>query len=239
MESILNLQLSLFGSFINIKPQNDIVIQLLTNLKEENFMPGTVDIAMVDANTKQISSESRLQLVSEDKTLNIVFLQDRIDFNYNLIPNTPQIKNIQFLVNNMATLIQKVFAAFSSTTGNRLAFNCRFLLDKMEEEKMDLFIKRYSNVPSFFQSSNVAEWNMRFNNPAEVPVKGDAKEMCNRIVEFGIMQSAIDDSNAIGIAFDINTLADNLELRFNYENLMFFANQNIDFICSALSEIEG
>ena len=43
MESILNLQLSLFGSFINIKPKNEIVIQLLTNLKEENFIPGTSD----------------------------------------------------------------------------------------------------------------------------------------------------------------------------------------------------
>lgn len=239
MESILNLQLSLFGAFINIKPKNDIVIQLLTNLKEENFMPGTIDIAMVDANTKQISSESRLQLVSEDKTLNIVFLQDRIDFNYNLMPNTTQIQNLQLLVNNMSILIRKVFAAFASTTGNRLAFNCRFLLDKMDDEKLDAFIKRYSNEPSFFQSSNVAEWNLRFNNPSEIPVKDDAKEMCNRIVEFGIMQSSIDDSKSIGIAFDINTLANNLELRFNYEDLMLFANQNIDFICAALSEIEG
>ena len=56
MESVLNHQLSLFGSFINIKPKNDIVMQLLTNLQGDNFIPGTVDIAMIDANTKQISS---------------------------------------------------------------------------------------------------------------------------------------------------------------------------------------
>ena len=239
MESVLNLQLSLFGSFINIKPKNDIVMQLLTNLQGDNFIPGTVDIAMIDANTKQISSESRLQMVSEDKTLNIVFLQDRIDFNYSLLPNTPPIENLQTLVNNMATLIKKAFAVFASTTGNRLAFNCRFLLNKKSQDELDAFIKRFSNVPSFFQSSNTTEWNMRFNNPAEVPVRDDAKELCNRIVELGIMQSAIDDSQSIGVAFDINTLANNSELRFNYENLMFFANQNIDFICAALSEIEG
>ena len=239
MESILNLQLSLFGSFINIKPKNDIVMQLLTNLQEENFIPGTVDIAVIDADTKQISSESRLQMVSEDKTVNIVFLQDRIDFNYNLLPNTPQAKNLKALVNNMANLIQKVFATFVSTTGNRLAFNCRFLTDKKTKESIETFIQRYSHIPSFFQNSNVTEWNIHFNSPEEVPVSEDTKEVCNRIVEFGIMQSTMDDSKSIGVVFDINTLANNLELRFNYENLMFFANQNIDFICSALSEIEG
>lgn len=237
MESILNLQMSLFGSFINIKPKNDLVIQLLTNLQDYNFIPGTVEVAMIDATTKQITSDSRLQLISEDKTINIVFLQDRIDFNYNFIPNTELLKDIRSLVNYMGNLVQKVFAAFASTNGNRLALNCRCLLEKMNDENLSSFVEKYTHLPSFASINNLSEWNMRLNSPQSMTVRADTNEPCNRIVEFGIMRS-LDNSKSIGLTFDINTLAENMEMRFNYEDLVFFANKNIDFISSALSEVE-
>jgi hypothetical protein len=238
MESILNLQMSLFGSFTNIKPKNDLIIQLLTNLKDYNFIPGTVEVAVLDAQTKQITSDSRLQLFSEDKTINIVFLQDRIDFNYNLLPDALPIKDIRSLVDSIGKYVQKVFSVFPSTTGNRLAINCRCLLDNMNEIELKSFIEKYNKIPSFLSIDNLSEWNMRLNNPEYLLVNVDNKEICNRIIEIGIMNSVLDDSKAIGLTFDVNTVADNTEMRFTYKDLLFFANENIAFVCSALSEIE-
>lgn len=45
MDKILNFQVSLFGRFIDIKPKTDIILKLLTNLQEEAFIPGTVDLS--------------------------------------------------------------------------------------------------------------------------------------------------------------------------------------------------
>jgi len=94
VDKVLNLQMSLFGSFINIKPETDIVINLLTSLKEDKFIPGSADIASVDLKTGKMNVESRMQMISPDKTWSIVFLPERIDFNYNYQEGTTVFKNI-------------------------------------------------------------------------------------------------------------------------------------------------
>ena len=82
MDKILNFQVSLFGRFIDIKPKTDIILKLLTNLQEEAFIPGTVDLAVLDPMTKKITTDSRIQMISQNKAWSIVFLEERIDFNY-------------------------------------------------------------------------------------------------------------------------------------------------------------
>jgi hypothetical protein len=73
MDKILNFQVSLFGRFIDIKPKTDIILKLLTNLQDEAFIPGTVDLAVLDPMTRKITTDSRIQMVSQDKTWSIVF----------------------------------------------------------------------------------------------------------------------------------------------------------------------
>ena len=50
MEKIVNFQTSLFGSFINIKPRTAVVLSLLNNLKDESFIPGTIDLLSLNSN---------------------------------------------------------------------------------------------------------------------------------------------------------------------------------------------
>ena len=88
MDKVLNMQVSLFGSFINIKFETEIVIKLLTALKDDGFVPGSVDVASVDIPTGKMTVDSRMQMISPNKTWSIVFLPERIDFNYNYQPET-------------------------------------------------------------------------------------------------------------------------------------------------------
>ena len=108
MARLNNLQLSLFGNFINIKPQTDIVIKLLTALQVEQFIPGSADIANVDIKTGKVTLDSRMQLVSPDKTWTIVFLNDRIDFNYNFQDTTTVYKDAERVVASGKSLIEKL-----------------------------------------------------------------------------------------------------------------------------------
>ena len=67
-------------------------------------------------------------MVSEDKTWNIVFLENRIDFNYNYRPDTQKYIKIDDLCNYVKNLVEKVFRTFPETTGNRIAVNGKILL---------------------------------------------------------------------------------------------------------------
>lgn len=59
MDKVLNLQMSLFGSFRNVRLETEIVINLLTALKDEGFVPGSADIASVDLKTGKMTVDSR------------------------------------------------------------------------------------------------------------------------------------------------------------------------------------
>lgn len=58
MEKIVNFQTSLFGSFINIKPRTAVVLSLLNNLKDESFIPGTIDLLSLNP----VSGELQLKI---------------------------------------------------------------------------------------------------------------------------------------------------------------------------------
>ena len=105
MEKIVNFQTSLFGSFINIKPRTAVVLSLLNNLKDESFILGTIDLLSLNPVSGEIATENRIQMVSEDKTWNIVFLENRIDFNYNYRPDTQKYIKIDDLCNYVKNLV--------------------------------------------------------------------------------------------------------------------------------------
>ena len=69
MGKVQNLQLSIFGDYISIKPNTDLFIQLLSALREEQFIPGSVDIANIDIKTGRLAIDHRVQLLSLNKRL--------------------------------------------------------------------------------------------------------------------------------------------------------------------------
>jgi hypothetical protein len=183
MDKVLNLQMSLFGSFMNIKPETEIVIKLLTSLKEDKFIPGSADVASVDLKTGKMSVESRMQMMSPDKTWTIVFLPERIDFNYGYQSDTPVYKNIDTILTYANTLVEKVFCVFPATTGNRLALNCKLSLENMTPDDMMQFCSRFTKPLSAYSGESFAEWSVRFNARGKYEVEEGKEEDCNRIAE--------------------------------------------------------
>ena len=164
MDKILNFQVSLFGRFIDIKPKTDIILKLLTNLQEEAFIPGTVDLAVLDPMTKKITTDSRIQMISQNKAWSIVFLEERIDFNYNFQPDTMSIKKIVDAYEYIKKLIEKVFSVFPDTTGNRIAFNGKILLNEMTDEEVDRFMNKFSSPLSIYNDKKDVQVVNTLNN---------------------------------------------------------------------------
>ena len=244
MDKVLNMQTSFFGSFIDIKLETEIVIKLLTALKDDGFVPGSADITSVDLKTGKMFVDSRLQLVSTDKTWSIVFLPDRIDFNYNYQQGTSVCKNIDGLLITAKELIEKVFSVFSGTIGNRLALNCRFALENMTEDDLSQFCNRFTKPLSAYNQESFVEWSVRFNSRGKCKISEDKEEECNRITEMMQMdaqQSPIQgtDNHGVVLSIDVNTLQQNMSQRFQYNHLIRFDNEAAKFIADITKEVEG
>ena len=241
MDKILNFQASLFGNFVDIKPDAKTILKLLTKLQDEDFIPGSFEVNKVDIQTGKLTTESRLQIISTDKSKSIVFLEERIDFNYNYNENASVYKSIEKLCDLVKPFITKVFSEFSDMRGNRLALNCRILMDEMTDEEFDVFYKRFTIPLKIYSNEALEEWSIRYNHYESMPVLGDdIKEKCNRIIsmERNVVNSVISPKRVIAI-LDVNTLPENKELRFNHNNLLPFMDAAKNFIEEAIKEIEG
>ena len=51
-------------------------------------------------------------------------------------------------------LIEKVFSVFPDTTGNRIAFNGKILLNEMTDEEIDRFMNEFSSPISIYKDKN-------------------------------------------------------------------------------------
>ena len=164
MDRIVNMQMSLFGGFHTIKFETDIVIELLTALKDDGFVPGSIDIGTVDIRTNRIRVDSRLQLLSPDKTWVVTFMPERIDFDYNYRIGTASYKNIDELLDYGTGLISKVFSVLNTLQGNRLALNCKYILEDPSEEVSRKLAKRFTTPFAAYEDEAFAEWTARFNS---------------------------------------------------------------------------
>ena len=245
MDKVLNLQVSFFGSFRNIRLETEIVIDLLTALKDDGFVPGSVDIASVDLKTGNMNVDSRIQMISPDKTWVIVFLPDRIDFNYNYQIGTTEHKHIDNLLVYIKKLVEKVFSVFKSTIGNRLALNCKLVLENMTEDDLKQFCGRFTNPLSAYNGDSYAEWSVLFNARGRFRISEVETEECNRITEMTQVEDQnglIDETNishSIILSMDVNTIPSNNVQRFKYNHLLCFANDVAQFVNEVMKEIEG
>lgn len=243
IDKVLNLQISLFGSFIDIKLKTEIVINLLNALKEYGFVPGSADVASIDIKTGKMTVDSRMQMLSPDKTWVIAFFTERIDFNYCYQPETSKYKCIDELLVFANQLVEKVFSVFNATTGNRLALNCRLALENMSADDLKQFCGRFTNPLSAYKGDSYAEWGVRFNSRGKFKVSESEEEECNRITEMMQTENPVTTetqncTHDVVLTMDINTLVSNLNKRFRYGNLICFANDAAKFISEVTKEIE-
>ena len=244
MDRIVNLQMSFFGGFHTIKFETATVIDLLTALKDDGFVPGSIDISAVDIKTNKISVDSRLQLLSPDKTWIVRFMPERIDFDYNYHTGTVSYKDINILLDYGTELVSKVFSTLNTLHGNRLALNCKYILENPSEEVSKKLANSFTVPFAAYGNEPFAEWTARFNSRREFKISKSDSENSNRLVELSLLENQAKRTDVnfeynILLSLDVNTVASNLKARFNPENLIYFSNEAKSFITDVVNEIES
>ena len=242
MEKVLNFQLSLFGSFVNVQPNLLLTNRIAENLREDGFVPSIAVVNAVDPINRQVITENRLQMETKDHTWHIVFFAERIDIDYTYPGGEGFFSDIRSIIARGKELCTHAFKAIADTTGIRIAINGRFLVKDMSVEEKQQFIKRFAIIPQVFDRNPVTEWNVHFNAPIEL-VFGDKKDICNNIIEvydiLGIDPKNKSVSPRMAIGLDINTDQTNTEQKYKFSDILAFADVAKDLMEAALQEIEG
>lgn len=244
MKKVLNLQLSLFGTFKNIQPDIALTMRITEALSGEGFVPGTAQVNNVDLTQNKLTQEARLQMVSEDKEWVIVFFAERIDINYVYSEgNTVYYNNIDDAFIKAKRLCEKVFTPIAATTGVRLALNGRFQLNDIENEKAYQFYNKFLVAPRVFDNRVLSEWSVHYNSPMKLDIEGRSIDNCNFIINVG--NSILIDLKTgkkiprNEVSIDINTPAENTNPVYKYQQLISFADNALELMKTAMREIEG
>lgn len=242
MEKVLNFQLSLFGSFVNVQPNLLLTNRIAENLREDGFVPSIAVVNAVDPINRQVITENRLQMETKDHTWHIVFFADRIDIDYTYPGGEVFYSDVKSIIAKGKELCEHAFKAIADTTGVRIAINGRFLVKDMSVEEKQQFIKKFAIIPQVFDNNPVTEWNVHFNAPKALAF-GDKSDICNNIIEvYDIL--GIDPKNQtvnprMAIGLDINTNQANMDQKYKFFDILSFADVAGPMMEAALCEIEG
>lgn len=235
METLLNYQMSCFGSYSHIRPNPDVISKLMEDFSYLNFIPSTINAATIDVNSGSLKTDSRIQIVSTDKKWNIAIMPNRIDVNYKGDSNNFSISELTSYAQKLMELAIKILRVKSG----RLAINCTGILPKANNEILNKFYSKLVNPLEFYQNKEIYEWNIAMTGLDNI-LLNETLEPTNIITNISLGHSDnVDDPIRVIVVLDINTLQDNMSERFDYECLSQFciyANENLQLLNS---NIEG
>lgn len=242
MDKVLNCQISLFGSYINIQPQIELVDRVVKELNEYNMIPGIATVSVIDTATQQMTTENRLKMETQDQAWQVVFLQDRIDINYVYTGEETYYTNFNEVLEKAKNICTKVFSIFPDTTGARIAVNAKFLFREMDNEQLQDHVRRFVIIPRCFSERKISEMSLHLNSPITICINS-INEECNCIIDIidivGIDSKTqeVKKRNAFGI--DINTDKDNKEMKYSLKDIIEFTDSVLPIFTQIMKEIIG
>ena len=236
MDKILNYQVSLFGQFMNIKPEQTLINKLLSILKD--FLPGVTNVSSINILTNQIQVEERMQFVSSDRSYTIVFLPDRIDICYIYNPSLKNEKGFDEIIKKISELLSLLNNEFPTLPSNRLATSCNCLSKKFDTQDFSDFINSQTNKDIFFKDKKLFEWGIRYNSKFEETISEKA-ELTNHIIDIKKAFQNNSETNQFVMLFDISTDPTKISNRFAFTDLINFQNTSNTLIKGYINAIEG
>lgn len=236
----LNYQFSIFGDFRDISPNNSqIIIDLLSEYKERNFIPSIFQ--EIPFNIAPSTVSNRIMLSNNDGwQMNIG--NNRIDLSIPLIEKGKYADmNIETISVEACEIIEKIINKFNKQS-NRIALNTTFLMGSDMSKKLDEIYENKGRVIEFYNQNKIKEWNERiiseiidseFNNEKiNIGIninKGKGQyQIINKVSSF----------DGIIIQFDINTIPENIDLRFKGKDIKKFFETAIKYKNQIEKEIE-
>ena len=229
MKQLLNLQMSLFGSFENIGVSAPMAAELIPLFNNE-LIPSVIQLSMVDPSKNTIQNVNRLSMVSPDGSFGMVFLPDRIDCNYSAKEQVVELRCLNDLLFQMCKYLEAAVSHISAI-GNRIAINGRYVTDEVS-----CVSNNYIKMPSFFAEKEIVEWTASNNAITTIEING-VNETVNNILNLSLARKESDNTVGVMAAFDINTVPMNTVPRFTSNSFADFLKQAIINIDAITAEV--
>lgn len=239
MENVLNLQVSLFGDFKDIVFNSKSNTNPLEFLDFDTFFSDTIDVQMEDPENNSQYFEKRSRFFSENLSIEVVFLSNRIDFNYFYNEIGPKYTSVYEIFSLLEKLMTKINEKFGTLNGNRLAVNGNILMSRYSLQDLYHKLEKFYSPISSLQGEELEEWSARSNYLVSVAVSKNDSEKCNCIIDLNKVRNAIHTEDVrMMVLLDINTVPSSTDTRFNMTNLLYFAPKASKLMDEFLQELE-
>ena len=210
---LVKYQAIVFVNLQEIVPSPDVISNLLSLFRDENFVPNTFQ------EISKSGAQARVRFSSLNNEWAINFGTDRIIIDKNPIdPKGNNLGRIEDFIAYACKLFNLVLNQYKKK-GNRIALITSGLLKEMTNEQLNGVYKKLFNPIAFYGNNPPFEWKSRSVASILTEING-AKEELNVLTDINrvrgqIMQpTTVMDFDRIEIGFDINTKAENKETRF-------------------------
>jgi len=210
-------QISIFGDFTSIKPNAETVQSMSDRFIDYGLFPAVFqeESFTFSPNPELTKSETtnRLQMVSLEKKINVMFASNRMDINK--VSTDLDIGVTNDDLNELFDILSKAASGLSST---RIGFNTTSLLDNPSAS----LLQKVKPGLTFYDDPN--ELTLRVNKRNDITFSDGSSEKSNVILtmqktmgQLLINNQPLSVDNRLILQFDINTVPETTVPRFFHE----------------------
>lgn len=243
----LKLVLVVFGSYKEISPNDiDFLKYIVDHVLPKGYMPSTIDEVSlnVDSSGTKTSNEKRLAINKMDNSTSLRILSDRIEVEYrnNHFPPIGTNSNnasAKALFRETVNFIKLIEDRFPNKKHNRLGVISTNILSKKSSETYNRNFSSKSNVGSDL----LVEWNQKTVVRKQKKITDNSETLnISKEISFGIKNIVQNNKqpqklNEVVIDLDINTIPENLDLRFSFDDINKFVDIALPMQDNIMSEI--
>jgi len=231
------LQVSYFVDIANLVPNSDVYIKLLGLFEEEGFLPATIQ-EMVHELPRPFP---RISLCSKDGHFAINFLTKRVIIERS--STDQESSSVSSFANQIKDIISKL-ERFIQKKASRIAFVTSGLLKEKGKDTLNKVYGCLFKPLPFYEKETPFEWYSRSVARYTIEI-GASEEDVNVVTSINRIQGTfIDDGlgkqfDRIEVAFDINTLSERVDERFDVVLLADFVAEAIEIRSRIIDQIES
>lgn len=232
-------QASFFVKATDIIPSPEVISTLLNMFSDKGFLPTTFQ----EIGPQSPSPQVRLRLNSKNNEWGINFASHRIDIEKNpVVAAGKNVGDVETFTKEAKDFFSRILGHFKKK-GHRLSIITSGMLKEMaHKELLEVYKKLFRPLP-FYERDMPFEWKCRCVARSEKHIK-ESSEPLNVITNINRVKGKLFDSTSytpeferIEVIFDINTIAEKEDARFNAESFNDFFNSALDIRSDILNQI--
>lgn len=241
IDTKMKYQASIFGSISDIEATPDNTKTLIDLFSEKELIP-SISYELEIAERITLSPRARMGFASTDQEWTIDFRADRIQIVKRVTePHGANLGTLDKFCSDVSVLFDRITSKFKKRA-NRIALVTDSLLKEMTAETLSETYLKLFKAPKFYGENLPFEWDWRTVSREPIDLEG-----LNELLNIGVrinrsngefqLKGEIIPFDRVRLAFDINTVADNKEHRFDAQNIASFYNQVLELHNSLSAEV--